>query len=818
MAVSMPANEIGRLRVLYATGLLDTEPEERFDRLCRLARRMFNVKYAFVSLVDQDRQWFKSGNLEGVIELPRSESICAHAIVGDDVLVCEDLSQDTRFAEIAAVRDFPRLRFYAGAPLVLEGSYSIGTLSLADTVPRQFAEEDKASLGDLAASVVDEIALLRERELRQRLAASEAREHAILGTVLDVFFILSPDGRIQYCNNDSASPLDTTDAIGGYLDSILGEKGADLAREKIEQAVLSGDPKIFEFEVIHQSGSQLLFEARLIKQNNQTVFMVCRDITRQRQALNAEQDRARMGAVINRIQSQQIRYADFNKTFGVMLKDILLLIDAEFGMICDIEETDDEQDCGLSVRVVCTENKILLPSNQFIPTLNDLFYSTLNSRKAVIDNHVREDPCPLWRERGFPALNNYLGIPVILAGRPVTMLVLANRARPFDSEIIQYLQPLLFTLAQLVQASAMQEQKRQIQSEIIRLSRVASQTTNGVVITDAKGRIEWINDGFSRIAGYTLEEIKGLSPGRILQGEHSDLKVVEEMTRAVEAREPFDVELINYHKSGRPYWIHISCNPLLNDAHELEGFIAIESDITDRKLLEGVKDQFIANVSHELKTPLTALNGALSLLQAQEEGVPAQDLLIMAARNGHRLELLINDLLDAERLVQGKVSLRMADLEIVPLLLQAVADNKVAAAGRSIYLELDSQVMDIGRQTIRVDQLRFHQIINNLIANAIKFSPADDTVSISATIRGDACQISVIDHGSGIPDSFRSHIFKRFSQADSGNCREHGGTGLGLAISKELVERMQGQIGFESQPGRCHFYFTVPLSEEQRWC
>lgn len=768
----IPGNEIGRLRVLHASGLLDSEPEERFDRLTRLARRMFKVKYAFVSLVDQDRNWFKSGNLEGVIELPRPESICAHAILGGDVLVCEDLSQDARFAGMAAVRDFPALRFYAGAPLVLEGSYSIGTLSVMDTAPRQFTDDDKATLSDLAASVVDEIALLRERELRQRLAASEAREHAILATVPDIFFILTRDGRVQYCNNDSASPLDTTDVIGGYLDSILGEEGADLAREKIRQAVLSGNPENFEFELNRQSANPLLFEARLLKQNNQTVLMVCRDITRQRQALNAEQDRTRMGAVINRIQSQQIRYADFNKTFGVMLKDILLLIDAEFGMICDIEETDDEQDCGLSVRVVCTESKILFPSNQFIPTLNDLFYSTLNSRQPVIDNHVKEDPCPLWREKGFPALNNYLGIPVMLAGRPVTMLVLANRAGPFDSEIIQYLQPLLFTLAQLIQASAMQEQKRQIQSEIIRLSRVASQTTNGVVITDVNGRIEWINDGFSRIAGYTLEEISGLSPGRILQGERSDLKVVEEMARAVEAREPFDVELINYHKSGRPYWIHISCNPLLNDA--------------------------------------------LSLLQAHKDGVPVQDLLTMAVRNGHRLELLINDLLDAERLVQGKVSLRMAGLEIVPLLVQAVADNKVAAADRSIHLELNSLVTDIGRQTIRVDQLRFHQIINNLIANAIKFSPADDVVTISATIKGDACQISVVDHGPGIPDSFRPHIFKRFSQADSGNRREHGGAGLGLAISKELVERMHGQIGFDSQPGRCHFHFTVPLSEEKK--
>lgn len=695
MQASLPDNETWRLRALQDTGLLDTAPEERFDRLTRLARHLFNVRYAFVSLVDQERQWFKSGDIEGVVELPRSESICAHAILDKQILVCEDLSQDARFCDMAAVKGSPGLRFYAGVPLVLENQYSIGTLSIVETSPRCFAAEQVTALKDLAACVVDEIALLRERELRHRLS-----------------------------------------------------------------------------------------------------------------------DQDRLSAVINRIQAQQIRYADFNKTFGVLIKDILQLIGADFGMICDVAASGGPESMGLSVRVVSSGGQIFFPDGQQIPTLNKLFYQTLVSRQAVIDNQVVDDPCPLWRERGFPPLRNYLGIPVMLGGKPVTMLVLGNRQGAFDSDTVQFLQPLLFTLAQLIQASAVREQKRETQSEILRLSQVASQTTNGVVITDIDGRIRWINEGFSRLAGYTLDEIKGLSPGRILQGKDSDPMVAVQMARAVSARESFDVELINYHKSGRPYWVHISCNPLLNESQELEGFIAIESDITDRKRLEGVKDQFIANVSHELKTPLTALNGALSLIQSQKNKVPVDKLLDMAARNGRRLELLIDDLLDTERLMQGKVTLVLADYQIVPLLEQAVADNKPASEGRAVQLILDHAVSELGRKTVHVDQLRFHQIINNLISNALKFSPQNDLVTVSASVSSHQCKVSVVDHGPGIPDSFRPHIFKRFSQADVGSRREHGGTGLGLAISKELVEHMHGEIGFDSNPGRCHFYFTVPLSEE----
>ncbi|ALO46891.1 ATP-binding protein [Pseudohongiella spirulinae] len=695
MQAPLPGNETERLRALHATCLLDSEPEERFDRLTRLARQLFCVPYAFVSLVDQDRQWFKSGDIDGVVELPRSESICAHAILDKQMLICEDLCKDTRFADMAAVKGAPGLRFYAGAPLVLEGQYSIGTLSIVSTSPRRFTAEDITALKDLAACVVDEIALLRERELRHRLF-----------------------------------------------------------------------------------------------------------------------DQDRLSAVINRIQAQQIRYADFNKTFGTLIKDILQLIDADFGMICDVTASDGRESMALSVRVVSSEGQVFFPDGQAIPNLNRLFYQTLVSRQAMIVNQVAEDPCPFWRERGFPQLRNYLGIPVMLGGKPVTMLVLGNRRGSFDRDTVQFLQPLLFTLAQLVQASAVREQKREIQSEILRLSQVASQTTNGVVITDIDGRVRWINEGFSRLAGYTLEEIKGLSPGRILQGEESDRRVADQMARAVKDREPFDVELINYHKSGRPYWVHISCNPLLNESSELEGFIAIESDITDRKRLENVKDQFIANVSHELKTPLTALNGALSLMQSQSAGVPVDKLLDMAARNGRRLALLIDDLLDTERLMQGKVNLELADYQIVPLLEQAVADNKPAMADRAVQLVLNLAGNELGRQAVRVDQLRFHQVINNLISNAIKFSPHNEPVTVTASVHDSHCKISVTDHGPGVPDNFRPHIFKRFSQAEIGSRREHGGAGLGLAISKELVEQMQGEIGFDSVPGKCHFYFTVPLSEK----
>ena len=125
-----------------------------------------------------------------------------------------------------------------------------------------------------------------------------------------------------------------------------------------------------------------------------------------------------------------------------------------------------------------------------------------------------------------------------------------------------------------------------IARQIRLLSRVASETTNGVVITDAQGRIEWINDGFTRIAGYRLEEMAGRKPGEVLQGPGTDAAEVARIGAAVRRAEPFEAELVNYTRDGRPYWIHISCNPLFDEMGGLEGFIAIQSDISERKRME----------------------------------------------------------------------------------------------------------------------------------------------------------------------------------------------------------------------------------------
>jgi diguanylate cyclase (GGDEF)-like protein len=156
-----PSNETARLEKLASYGILDTGPEDAFDRITRLAARMFHVPTALISLIDEKRQWIKSRHGFDLEEIPRSQAFCAHTILRDDVMVVSDASKDMRFAGIPLVRGKPHIRFYAGAPLMTQDGLNLGGLCVMDRSPRALTEEERQSLSDLAGLVVQAFELRR---------------------------------------------------------------------------------------------------------------------------------------------------------------------------------------------------------------------------------------------------------------------------------------------------------------------------------------------------------------------------------------------------------------------------------------------------------------------------------------------------------------------------------------------------------------------------------------------------------------------------------------------------------------------------------
>lgn len=225
------------------------------------------------------------------------------------------------------------------------------------------------------------------------------------------------------------------------------------------------------------------------------------------------------------------------------------------------------------------------------------------------------------------------------------------------------------------------------------------------------------------------------------------------------------------------------------------------------------KSDFLATVSHELRTPLTSIQGALDIVQmTTKDDLPEQtaNLIEIAANNTRRLKTLIDDLLDLQRMEQGLMEFHMENMDLVPLVKDAIIANKSYLD--KYHVEAHADVPDV-QAMIHGDQKRLTQVMNNLLSNAAKFSDGGTSIDITLRHRNDKVEILVRDYGVGIPPGCEDKVFGRFSQVDSASTRSQGGSGLGLNITQEILEAHDGAIRYESSLGRgTTFIVTLPAA------
>jgi len=237
-------------------------------------------------------------------------------------------------------------------------------------------------------------------------------------------------------------------------------------------------------------------------------------------------------------------------------------------------------------------------------------------------------------------------------------------------------------------------------------------------------------------------------------------------------------------------------------------FVSHFEDITQRQEIDRLKGDFIATVSHELRTPLTSIRGSLGLIAAGAMGALPEKVAPMvkiALQNCERLVLIINDILDIEKIEAGKSQLLIGRVGVAALLKQAQAMNQAYADKFDVTLILEAPSAEL---EVLADADRLMQVITNLLSNASKFSPPGSSVRLRALPDSVQVRFEVEDDGSGIPEEFRGRIFQKFAQAESSAGRHFGGTGLGLAISRSLIEQMGGRIHFESRRGGGTIFFV----------
>ena len=382
--------------------------------------------------------------------------------------------------------------------------------------------------------------------------------------------------------------------------------------------------------------------------------------------------------------------------------------------------------------------------------------------------------------------------------------------------------------------------RKQTQASLERLSRQSELILNsageGIYGLNCQGKITFVNPAAARMLGYGVKELINLFMHEVVKHSKPDgVRYFLEDNPIYATLQNGTIQHVTddifYRRDGSKFPVEYVSTPI-REQKKIVGAVVIFKDITERQIIERMKDEFVSVVSHELRTPLTSIRSALGLLargSLNNQPEKSQRMLEIAFDNTNRLVRLINDILDIERINSGKVTMHKQICNVTDLMIQAVDEMRAMAEKAEIHLELTPASVQLW-----ADPDRIIQTITNLLSNAIKFSPPGSTVWLSVELqqegkvrKADCVEknkfttsstsyllFQIKDQGRGIPEDKLETIFDRFQQVDASNSRHQGGTGLGLAICRSIVQQHGGKIWAESILGKgSTFYFMLPISQ-----
>ncbi|AFY77220.1 PAS domain S-box [Pleurocapsa sp. PCC 7327] len=363
-------------------------------------------------------------------------------------------------------------------------------------------------------------------------------------------------------------------------------------------------------------------------------------------------------------------------------------------------------------------------------------------------------------------------------------------------------------------------ERQQAKASLERLSHqnelILNSAGEGIFGLDLQGKTTFVNPAAARMLGYEVEELVDRYMHAVLKHSKPDgtpyLPKESPIHATLSTGEVHHIaEEIFWRRDGSSFAVEYVSTPI-REQGAIVGAVVIFKDITERQIVERMKDEFVSVVSHELRTPLTSIRSALGVLMSgrlNAQPIKSQRLLEIAFENSNRLVRLLDNILDLERIKSGKVTMEKRLCRAADLMAQAVEVMQAMAEKAEIRL----CVIPVSIQ-IWADPDRIIQTLTNLLSNAIKFSPPNTTVLLSAELQDEQTVLFRIqDRGRGIPNDKLETIFDRFEQVDASDSRHQGGTGLGLAICRSIVQQHGGQIWAESTLGEgSTFYFTLPIS------
>jgi PAS domain S-box-containing protein len=834
-AIISPDIEKRRLQTLFALDLLDTPAEELYDEITRTAASLTNTNTSLITLIDEDRVWFKSRVGGNQSEVRRCDSFCQYTIAGDGLLEIEDTLESEHFKDSPFVAGPPHWRYYAGLPLQMDDGSKIGTLCLLDTKPFKLSKIQADTLTFLSKTVVHLI------KMQKSLHDLNESQHLLrVLQEINEDFIRSPESKRELFRKMLDYVLKVTGSEYGFIGEVFMNEEKQALRtyaitdiswnEETRELYKKYEDKGMVFTNHNTLFGYTLKTGESVLTNEPGTDPRKGGIPHGHPPLNCylglaikdskENLIGMMGLANKKIgySEEDIRFLQpFLSTCGTMIIAIRTLQERS-----EVEEENRQ----IYQKLLNAQAIAKLGSWEYDMKTNGVKWSDelyelyeIPKQGPLLDYkiyHSRIHPDDIERNDSIAAAaikerRDFSFEERLLFPDGRTKIVLVNGSPVFDAE------DNLATIQGTVQdVTARKRQEEEVQ-------RFFDLAVDLFCIISREGFFQRTSRSFLSTLGFTESDLGSLSFVELVHPEDKE-RTIDEIDFILRGGTSRNFESRYRNKSGE--YVTLSWTATFDAESQL--IYAAAKDVTDKILLERnlietqieaekskAKDIFLANMSHEIRTPLNAIigfNDILSQTALTDEQRKNVDFIGNASK---KLSVLINDILDISKLESGKLDLEHAPFRIEEAARQVIQMHIATAKQKGVKL-LFSFDQDIPEVLIG-DETRLSQILLNLISNSVKFTEkgsielrvletrrTDDKVSIFFEVR---------DTGIGISKDKQDLIFERFTQAESYTTRVYGGTGLGLNIVRSLVELHNGKLHLESEIGvGSTFNFTIDYS------